>query len=129
MRVMPMVSAFVIALVGAVAVGLRPGYGFAPLLLGATIASAMTGMAASALQFLPQRYFLPAAILGGSLTGLVVGALLQAAQVLDTGPVRGMTLGVWPATVVAALVVSRVSGMKLPRLRRGRGEPQRSRMG
>lgn len=118
MPLMPMGSAFVIALLGAVAVGLRPGYTFGTLLLGATIAAAMAGLAASAAQFLPGRYFLPTAVIGGSILGLVVAAMLRAARVLDFGDVHDATALIWPVAIVSALMLSRSWGMHLPRLRR-----------
>jgi len=120
MRFMPIVSAFVIALLGAVAVGLRPGYPFGALLMGATIVAAMTGLAASVLQFLPQRHFLPAAIAVGCLSGLLVVPMLNWAQVLGLGHVRNAAAVVWPVAVVVALLLSRASGLDFPTMRRRR---------
>jgi hypothetical protein len=118
MRFMPIVSAFVIALLGAVAVGLRPGYPFDMLIIGATIVAAMTGIAASVLQFLPQRRFLPAAITAGVILGLLVAPMLNWAQVLGYGDVRGVAAVVWPVAVVAGLLLSRASGLDFPTMRR-----------
>lgn len=129
MRFMAMVSAFVIALVGATAVGLRPGYPFGTLLLGATILAAMTGMAASVLQFLPQRYFFSATIAGGIALGLLVATLLRAARVLDFGDVHGATIVVWPVAAVVALFLGRASGMQMAKLRRRRTNLDHPRVG
>jgi len=114
MPLVPIVYAFVIALIGAVAVGLRPGYPFGALLLGATIVSAMTGLAASVLQFLAPRYFLVGAIVLGTTLGLLVGFMMRSADVLNFGDVRTAANLVWPVAVVAGLVLSRMSGMRLP---------------
>jgi hypothetical protein len=118
MRFMPIVSAFVIALLGAVAVGLRPGYPFDMLIIGAAIVAAMTGIAASVLQFLPQRHFLPAAIAAGVILGLLVAPMLNWAQVLGFGDVRGTASIVWPVAAVAGLLLSRASGLDFPTMRR-----------
>lgn len=120
MQFMPIVAAFVIALVGGVAVGFRPGYSFGTLFMGATIVAAMTGLAASVLQFLPQRAFLFVAAIAGSILGLLVPPMLQWAEVLGFGDVRGPVSLVWPVAAVTALLLSRASGMQLPRLRRPR---------
>jgi len=126
MRFMPLISAFVIALLGAMAVGLRPGYAFGSLLLGATIVSAMTGLAASVLQFLPQRHFLPAAIVAGCILGLMVAPMLGWAEVLGFGRVRGAASVVWPVAAVSGLLLSRASGMDFPAMRRRRPRLDRS---
>jgi hypothetical protein len=120
MSFMPMVSAFCLALIGAVAVGLRPGYSFGMLMLGATISAAMAGLAASVAQFLPRRYYFVAIVIGGCVMGLVVGGMLRAARVLEFGAVRDATALIWPVAIVTALVLSRNWGMHLPRLRRRR---------
>jgi hypothetical protein len=120
MRFMPMAAAFTIALIGAVAVGLRPGYPFGALVLGATIVAAMTGLAASVLQFLPPRYFLPVSAVAGSALGLLVAPMLGMAQVLGFGDVRAPAALIWPVATVTALVLSRASGMLLPPLRHRR---------
>jgi|SRR5690606_2656927 len=125
MHLMPIVYAFIIALVGGVAVGMRPGYPFESILLGATIAAAMTGLAATMVQFVPQRYFVLAASVGGALLGLVAGQMLGWARVLDFGPVRGPFLIVLPVAIVAGLLLSRATGMRLPSLRRRRPGLQR----
>jgi hypothetical protein len=126
MGVLPIVAAFVIALLGAMAVGLRPGYPFDVLLIGATMAAAMTGLAASVLQFLPQRYFLPTAVLAGCVLGLLVAPMLNWAQVLGFGDVRGAAAVVWPVAVVTALLLSRASGLDFPTMRRRRPTINRS---
>jgi len=118
MRFIPLVAAFVIALVGAVAVGLRPGYPFDSLLIGAAIVSAMTGLAASVLQFLPARRFLPVAVISGAVLGLLVAPMLRWAEVLGFGEVRGAAALVWPVAVVAGLLLSRASGLDFPAMRR-----------
>jgi hypothetical protein len=118
MRFLPIVAAFVIALIGALAVGLRPGYAFDTLLIGATIAAAMTGLSASVLQFLPQRLFMPVAVVAGAVLGLLVAPMLTWAQVLGFGEVRGAASLVWPAAVVSALLLSRASGLDFPTMRR-----------
>jgi hypothetical protein len=123
MRFMPLVSAFVIALIGAVAVGLRPGYPFVTLLIGATIVSAMTGLAASVLQFLPQRLFLPTAVVAGSVLGLLVVPMLGWAEVFGFGDVRAAAALVWPVAAVAGLLLSRASGLDFPTTRRRRPNP------
>jgi hypothetical protein len=125
MRFIPMASAFIFALAGAVAVGLRPGYPFGGLLLGATAVAAMAGLGASAIQFVPRRYFVPVAVLGGTALGLLVALLLGAADGLYVGDVRGSVTAVWPAAVVGALLLSRASGMRMPGLRRRRAQTRR----
>lgn len=122
MRFMPIVSAFAIALIGAVAVGLRPGYPFSSLLIGAAIVAAMTGLAASVLQFLPQRHFMPTAIIAGVILGLMVGPMMNWAQVLGFGDVRSPASVVWPVAVVTGLLWSRASGLDFPTMRRRRSE-------
>ena len=126
MRFMPLGVAFLIALVGALALGLRPGYPFATLLIGATIAAAMTGIAASVLQFLPQRGFVPAAILGGAALGLIVTPLLTWADALGVGDARRAVAIVWPVAVVAGLLLSRASGLDFPSPRRRRDRLERT---
>lgn len=126
MRFLPIVAAFVIALLGAVAVGLRPGYPFDTLLIGATMAAAMTGLAASVLQFLPQRYFLPTAVIAGCVLGLLIAPMLNWAQVFGFGDVRNAAAVVWPVAVVAALLLSRASGLDFPTMRRRRPAANRS---
>ncbi len=122
MRFMPIAAAFVIALIGSVAVGLRPGYSFGSLLMAATIVAAMTGLAASVLQFLPQRSFMPAATLSGVILGLMVGPMMNWAQVLGFGDVRGPASVVWPVAVVTGLLWSRTAGLDFPTMRRRRSE-------
>jgi hypothetical protein len=126
MRFMPIASTFVIALLGAVAVGFRPGYPFDTLLLGAVLVSAMTGIAASVLQFLPQRLFLPAAIAAGCVLGLLVAPMLNWAQVLGWGDVRGAASLVWPVAAVSGLLLSRAAGLDFPTMRRRRPTINRS---
>lgn len=120
MPLIPMIAGFVIALAGAVIFAFRPGFPFGTLVLGATIVAAMTGLAASALQFLPKRYFLAVAVVAGSIMGLLVALMLRWAEELGFGDVRGTTTFVWPVATVAALLLSRASGMRLPSLRRRR---------
>lgn len=120
MRLLPILYAFIIALVGAVAVGLRPGYPFGALLLGATIVAAMTGFASAILQFSPQRYFPIVAVVAGCVLGLIVGPMLGWAQVLGFGGVREPVLLIWPLAIVSALLLSRESGMRLPTAHRRR---------
>jgi hypothetical protein len=120
MRFMPIAAAFVIALVGGMAVGLRPGYSFGSLVMAATIVAAMTGLAASVLQFLPNRRFDLVAVIVGCVLGLLVPPMLAWAQVLGVGPVRGAASVVWPVAVVTALLISHGAGMQMPRLRGGR---------
>ena len=126
MPVLPIVSAFVLALIGAVAVGLRPGYSFEALLIGATLTAAMVGVAASVLQFVPQRTFLLFAIITGCALGLMVDPTLHAARGLGFGDVRQATSLICPVAAVAALIVSRSAGLALPTLRRRRTANPRS---
>jgi hypothetical protein len=120
MPLVPIVFAFALALAGALALGFRPGYPFGPLLFGATIVAAMSGIAASVLQFLPQRYFVLFGLAAGTLLGLLVTPLLGVAETLEFGEVRGAVAWVWPIALVAALLWSRALGMRLPALRRRR---------
>jgi hypothetical protein len=120
MRFLPIAATFVIALLGAAAVGFRPGYAFSTLLLGAVIVAAMAGIAASVLQFLPQRLFLPSAIVAGSVLGLLVAPMLNWTQVLGWGDVRGAASIVWPVAAVAGLLLSRAAGLDFPTMRRRR---------
>ena len=114
----PLVAGFLLALGGALIVGLRPGYPFTTLLIGATIVAAMAGLAASVLQLLPQRHFILAAVIAGSLLGLVVAPLLSTVEALGAGDVRGAATFVWPAALVAALLLSRAAGLRMPPRRR-----------
>ncbi|MCC7008804.1 MAG: hypothetical protein IT184_08315 [Acidobacteria bacterium] len=116
----PLALAFVLAVAGALATGMRPGWPFSTLLIGATLAAAMTGLVASVLQFLPERLYLPFAILAGAVVALFVSASLQAIEVMGFGSVRDTTVYVWPVAAIVTLLVSRASGMRLPSLRRRR---------
>ena len=118
MRLIPMTSAFVIALLGAVAVGLKPGYPFGTLVFGATIVAAVTGIAASVLQFLPDRHYALVAVVAGVSLGFLVARMMGIAEALGFGDVRRVSTVVWPTAVVAALLISRAFGMHLPRFRR-----------
>jgi hypothetical protein len=122
MRFMPILSAFVIALIGGIAVGLRPGYSFGTLFVGATLVAAMTGLAASVLQFLPQRYFMPVAIVAGVILGWMVSPMLNWAQVMGFGDVRGPASLIWPIAIVTGLLWSRSAGLDFPTMRRSRTE-------
>ena len=120
MPLMPMISAFVIALAGSLIFGLRPGFPFGALLLGSTVAAAMTGVTASVLQFLPQKYFIPAAIAAAVLLGGLVTAMLTVTESLGFGGVRRGMLLVWALSIGVGLLWSRAAGMRLPPLRRRR---------
>lgn len=117
MLLMPVSSAFLIALVGGLAVGLRSGYPFLPILVGATLVAAMTALASSVLQFLPQRFYMAGAVLTGVAVGMVVWPMLEFAEVMGLGPVRGPLLGVWPVAAVSSLLLSRSWGMRMPHVR------------
>ena len=120
MRHQPMALAFVIALLGAAAVEIRPGSGgedWAAILLGATLAAAMTGLVASIMQFLPQRLFAPSAAVAGMAVALGVSALLYAAETIWLGPIAPSTVFVWAAAAIVALLVTRASGVRLPPVR------------
>jgi hypothetical protein len=120
MRHQPMAIAFVIAMIGAAAVGIRPGSSAAdwgPLLLGAALAGAMTGIVATIMQFLPQRLFLPSAVVAGMIVAFGVSALLYAAGAIWLAPVPTATVYVWAGAAIAALLVSRASGLRLPPVR------------
>lgn len=120
MRFIPIISAFVVALIGGIAVGLRPGYPFGSILIGAAIVAAMTGLASSVLQFVSNRFYLLAATIVGVALGLLVPPMLGMAEVIGFGDVRGAASVVWPVAVVVGLVLSHEAGMQLPRLRRWR---------
>ena len=120
MRHQPMAIAFVIAIFGAAAVGIRPGSGsgdWGPILVGAALAAAMTGIAASIMQFLPQRLFVAAAVVGCMVVALSVSALLYAAGTIWLAPIPTATVFVWAASAFVALVVTRASGVRLPPVR------------
>lgn len=78
------------------------------------------------LQFLPQRSFLPAAIIAGSVLGLLVAPMLSWAEVIGFGEVRGAAIVVWPLAAVAGLLLSRASGMDFSTMRRRRPSLDRS---
>jgi hypothetical protein len=115
---LPMGAAFFIGLVGAVAVGYRTGYSLGSLLMGATLVAAMAGLAGSVLQFLPQRAFLPAAVIAGVILGLLVPPALHWLEVMGFGTVRDPVAIVWPVAIVTALIWSRASGMNVPTMRK-----------
>ena len=118
MNFLPILAAFAIALIGGIAVGLRPGYSFQALLIGATLVAAMTGLAGSVLQFLPRRGFMPTAIIAGVILGVIVTPMLDWAQVLGFGRVREPVAIIWPVAIVTGLIWSRSSGMDAPTMRR-----------
>ena len=118
MSLIPIATAFVVALVGATAIGLRPGYSFGTLLTGATMVAAVTGIVATVLEFLARHHFVPAAIVVGTIAGLLVAPLLGITQTLGIGDTRDPVIVVWPIATVAGLLFSRAAGMQLPALRR-----------
>jgi len=117
MPFLPIAAAFTVGLIGAVAVGYRSGYSFGSLVMGATLVAAMTGLAASVLQFLPQRGFVPAAVVAGVVLGLLATAAMQWAEVVGFGTLREPVAIVWPVAIVTGLLLSRASGMDAPKMR------------
>ena len=120
MRHQPMALAFVVALLGAAAVEIRPGAGAADwgaIFVGATVAAAMTGIAAAIVQFLPERMFVAAAVVGGMAVAFCVSALLYAADSIWLRPITAATAFVWAGASITALVVTRRAGVRLPPLR------------
>lgn len=120
MRHQPMAIAFVIAIFGAAAIGIRPGSGsddWGPILVGAALAAAMTGIIAAIMQFLPQRLFLASAAVGGILVAFTVSAILYAAETLWLQPIASSTVFVWAAAALVALLVTRSAGVRLPPVR------------
>jgi hypothetical protein len=121
MRYHPIAIAFVAAMLGAAAVGVRPGANwddFAPLLVGAALAAATTGIVASFMQFLPDRLFGPLSLPAGALVSLAVMVLLRAAEYMGLAPAPLATALVWATAAVVALLTARASGVGLPWLRR-----------
>lgn len=118
MRFLPIVAAFTIALIGAVAVGFRPGYAFSTLFIGATTVAAMTGLAVSVLQFLPPRYFLPTAIVSSVILGLLVTQILRWSAILGFGLAQDAVALVWPVAIMAGLFWGHATGMDFPTIRR-----------
>jgi hypothetical protein len=116
-----MAIAFVVAAIGAAAIGLRPGANWsnmAPLLTGATLAAAMTGLVASIMQFLPNRLFSPFTLVAGAVVAIAVFVLLRAGEYMGLERAPVSTAFAWALAAVVALIVSRESGMRLPALRR-----------
>lgn len=123
MRHQPMLIAFIIAMLGAAAVAIRPGAGaddWGPLLMGAALSAAATGIAASVLQFLPPRLFGVWAIVAGMGVAFVVAALLSAAAMIGLAPIPAPTALVWAGAAIVGLFVSRASGVRLPPARSAR---------
>jgi hypothetical protein len=116
MRHQPMALAFLAAGLGAalVAMGSSSGADWRPILVGATLTAATTGIIASIMQFLPERLFAPYAIVAGVAVALVVSALLYLAENIWLPPITNSTVFVWPAAAIVALVVSRRYGVRLP---------------
>ena len=117
MRHQPMTIAFLVASLGAAAVGVRPGASwpdFAPLLVGATLVAAMSGLIASIMQFLPYRLFAPFTLVAGAVVALAVLVLLRAAEYMGLGRAPASTFFVWALAVMVALVVSREFGVRMP---------------
>jgi hypothetical protein len=115
-----MTLTFVVALLGASVVEIRPGSSaadWASILVGAALAAAMTGIAAAILQFLPQRLFVPAAAAGGVAVALCVSALLDAGEGIWLRPIAAVTTLVWAGASIVALMVTRRAGVRLPPLR------------
>jgi hypothetical protein len=112
-----MALAFVIAMLGAAAIVVRPGSGGADwgvVVLGSTLTAATTGILASILQFLPQRLFAAAAVVGGALVAAGVSGLLYAAQAIWAAPTPSSTVFVWAGAAITSLVITRASGVRLP---------------
>ena len=120
MRHQPMALAFVAALFAAAAVTLRPGAGgvdWASILVGSALTAAMTGIAATIVQFLSSRAFAGIAVVAGILVALAVALLLRAAEYIGLEPLPAATIFVWGAAAIVALFVSRAAGVKLPPFR------------
>ena len=120
MRHQPMAIAFLIAIFGAAAIAIRPGSSavdWGPIVVGGAMAAAMTGIVASIAQFLPQRLFVAAAVVGGMVVAFIVSALLYAAGTIGLAPIAPATAFVWAAAAVVALLVTRASGVRLPPVR------------
>jgi hypothetical protein len=75
------------------------------------------------LQFLPQRHFLPAAIVSGCALGLLVAPMLHWTQAIGFGDVRGAVSVVWPVAAVSGLLLSRAAGLDFPTMRHRRTSP------
>ena len=119
----PMAVAFVLAFVGAAAFAIRPGFSAAdlwPIVVGTTLTAALTGIVASVLQFLPQRFFALLTLLAAAVIGILVSGLLAAADTIWLRPAAAPVAFVWPCAAAAALLVARADGMRLPRLRMSR---------
>jgi hypothetical protein len=120
-----MTIAFVVAALGAAAIGLRPGAGWpdlAPLVAGATIAGAMTGLVAVIMQFLPYRLFAPFTVAAGAAVALAVLVVLRATEYMGLERAPSSTFFVWALAAIVGLIVSREAGVRLPL-----GRPPRAR--
>ncbi len=123
MRQQPMIVAFVVAAVGAIAIGMRPGAessSWAPLLVGVALAAATTGIVGTFMQFLPNRLFGPFTFLAGAIVATAVFVLLRATEYMGFVGLPAYSAGLWGAAAIVALVVSRESGLRLPPLRKSR---------
>jgi hypothetical protein len=115
----PIPVAFVVA-AGASAILAPPVHGadFAVIVIGSTLTAATTGIIAAAMQFLPKRWFNVCTVLASVVTWMLVSRLLSTFGHLWQIPIAGRVGIAWAVGSATALILSRASGMQLPRLRR-----------
>ena len=90
---------------------------WAPIFVGAALTAAATGIVASTLQFLKQRYFAVFTIVASAVIWLLVSMLVAAFSYDWFSPASRRMSVAWPIGAATALILSRASGMQAPRLR------------
>ena len=117
MRRQPMAIAFALSLISVLILEFRPGFDASilwPVVIGAMLTAAITGIIVTAMQFLPQRFFLPMAIVAGVAVALLVPGLLTTLSRLGLVSLRAPTTLVWPLASVTGLLISRAAGVRFP---------------
>jgi hypothetical protein len=120
MPVGPITVSFLIAGLGALVTSSRSESPLGTMFLAATLVAATTGLMASALQFLPSRFFVPLSIVAAAVVAFFVSVVLYVIEYLGFGQLHAVTIFVWPLAALVALLMSRSWGMGLPTLRRRR---------
>ena len=117
MRREPMAIAFALSLISALILEFRGGFDLNvlwPVVVGAVLTAAVTGIIATAMQFLPRRLFLEVTVVAGVAVALILSPLLTTFSRLWLVPLGAPTAFVWPLASVAGLLISRAAGVRFP---------------